>query len=101
MRLYVFGTVVQEEMSFKDNSYQELWQPLCSVDWNHLCNFGRKYHKEHFCNLILNLDQWFRRKCRLKVVFIWSSASPDVQRSVTTCANLVEFNMKNNSVKLF
>ena len=37
-----FGLVVQEEMSFKENSYQELCQPLCSVDWNHLCNFWKK-----------------------------------------------------------
>ena len=21
------------------NSYLELWQPSCSVEWNHLCNF--------------------------------------------------------------
>ena len=28
-----FGPVVQEGiLSFKDNSYLELWQPLCSVD---------------------------------------------------------------------
>ena len=27
-----FGPVVQEGMSFKDNSYLELWQPLCSMD---------------------------------------------------------------------
>ena len=30
-----FGPVVQEEMLFKGISYLELWQPLCSVDWNH------------------------------------------------------------------
>ena len=30
-----FEPVIQE-MSFKDISYIELWQPLCSVDWN-LC----------------------------------------------------------------
>ena len=35
-----FGRVVQEQMSFKDISYLELWQPLCSVDWNHLCYIG-------------------------------------------------------------
>ena len=35
-----FGPVVQEQMSFKEISYLELWQPLCSVDWNHLCNIG-------------------------------------------------------------
>ena len=34
-----FGPVVQEEMSFKDISYLELCQPLCSVDWNNLCIF--------------------------------------------------------------
>ena len=34
-----FGPVVQKEMWFKDIIYLELWQPLCSVDWNNLCNF--------------------------------------------------------------
>ena len=56
---------------------------------------------EQFCEIILNLDQWFRRKCRLKVFLIWSSDSPFVQRSVTICASLVEGIMRNNSVKLF
>ena len=27
-----FEAVVQEEISFKDISYLELWQPFCSVD---------------------------------------------------------------------
>ena len=31
-----FGQVVQEEMLFKDISYLELWQPLSSVEQNHL-----------------------------------------------------------------
>ena len=48
---------------FKDISYLELWQPLCSVDWNLLCNFGRMHHEKQSCEIILNLDQWFRRKC--------------------------------------
>ena len=56
------------------------------VDRNHLCNFGRRYHEEQFCEIILNLDQWFRRRCRLKVFLIWSSDSPFVQRSVFICA---------------
>ena len=43
----------------KDISYLELWQPLCSADQNYLCNFDRG-HEEHFCDFILNLDQWFR-----------------------------------------
>ena len=58
--------MVQIEMSFKDSSYLELWQPLCSADGNHLCNIGRRYHEEHFCEIILNLGQWFRRRCLLK-----------------------------------
>ena len=77
-------------MSFKDVSYLELGQPLCSGDWNHLCNIERKHHELQSCEIILNLDQWFMRKCCLKVFLIWSSGSPFVQRSVTICANLVE-----------
>ena len=66
-----FGPVVQKEMSFKDISYLEPWEPLCSADPNHLCNFGRSYHEEQFSEIIFNLDQWFRRKCCLKVFLIW------------------------------
>ena len=74
----IFGPVVQEETSFKDMSYLELWQPLCSVDCHYLCSFGRMYHEEQSCEIILNLDQWFRRKSRFNVVLIWSSVSPFV-----------------------
>ena len=28
---------------------------------NILINFGRGNHGEHFCEIILNLDQWLRR----------------------------------------
>ena len=51
--------------------------------------------------IILNLDQWFSRKCCLKAFLIWSSGSPVFQQSVTICAILVEIIMRNNSVKLF
>ena len=70
-----FGPVVQEEMLFKDISYQELCQPLCSVDWNHLCNIGRRHHEEQLCEIILNFDQKFRRKCGLKVYLFCSSSA--------------------------
>ena len=53
-------------MLFKDISYLELWQPLCSVEGKHLCNFGRMHHEVQFCEIILNLDQWFRSLRRLK-----------------------------------
>ena len=88
-------------MTFKDISYPELLQPLCSVDWNLLCNIGRRHPEEQPCEMSLNLDQWFRRKCCLKVFLIWSSSSPFIQRSLTICAILVEGIKRNNSVKLF
>ena len=65
MKLFEFEPVVQEEMSLKDISYLELWQPLCLVEQNHVCNFGRSHHEEQFCEIILNLDWWFRR-CRIR-----------------------------------
>ena len=57
---FEFGPLVQE-MSFKDISYPELWPPLCLAERNHLCTFVRGHHEEYFCEIILNLDQWFRR----------------------------------------
>ena len=90
--------MVQEEMLFKGISYLELWQSLCSVNRNHLCNFIRRYLEEQFCEIILNLDQWFTR-CRLKLFLIWSSDSPFVQRNVFICAILADGITRNNSVK--
>ena len=59
-----FGPVVQE-FSFKDISYLELCQLF----------FRRKtvcatLEEEYRCEIFLNLDQWFRRKCRLKTFLI-------------------------------
>ena len=70
-------------------------QDECSV------NFGRGHYEEHFCELILNLDQWFRRRCCLKTFLIKSSGCPFFRWSRTICAILVEGIMKINSVKLF
>ena len=58
-----------QEMLFKYISYQALWWPLCSAERNHMCSFGRRHHEEQFCEIILNLDQWFRRCC-LKIFLI-------------------------------
>ena len=46
--------------------YLELFQPFCSAERNHLCNFGRRCYEEQFCEIILNLGQCFRRRCRFK-----------------------------------
>ena len=61
-----FILMVKEEMPFKDISYLELWQPFCSAKRNHLCNFCKRCYEEQFCEIILNLDQWLRSKCRFK-----------------------------------
>ena len=72
-------------MSLKDVSYLELWHPLCSVEQNRLCNFGRRHHGEQFCEITLNLDQCFRR-CHLKIflsaalgALLFSGAEPFVK----------------------
>ena len=72
-------------MPFKGISYLELWQPLCSAKRNHLCNFGKGYQEEPFCEIILNLGQWLRR-CLLKVflsgaltTLLFSGAEPFMQ----------------------
>ena len=100
-KYFEFGPVVQEKMSLKDIIYLKLWQLHSLVEQNHLCNFGRRHNEEQFCEIILNLDLWYRRRCRLKIFLIWSSGSPFIQPSWTICAILVEDIMRNNSVKLF
>ena len=30
-------------MPFKGVSYLDIWQPFCSAEPNHLCNFSRRY----------------------------------------------------------
>ena len=70
------------------------------VEQNHLCNCGRECYKEYICEIILNLEQWFRRRRHLKI-FIYSSGGPFVRQSQTICAILVEDIMRNIYVKLF
>ena len=41
--------------------------------------FCRGYQKEQFCEITLTLDQWLRRRCRLKIFLIWNSGGPFVQ----------------------
>ena len=90
-------------MPFKGISYLALWQPLCSAERNHLCNFGRGYQEKQFCEIILNLGQWFRRMS-FKRFLIWSSGDPPVQWSETIYAILKEgilgyIHVKSNEIK--
>ena len=66
----------------KNISYLELWQPSCSVERNHLCIFERRHHREHSFEVILNLDEWFRRRWRLKKKFTEDGCKPD-ERVIT------------------
>ena len=66
VKLYGIWTSGSKEMSFKNISYLELWQPFCSAECNHFCKFSSGYYKEQFCEIILNLGRRFRRRCRLK-----------------------------------
>ena len=73
-------------MLFKYISYLELWGPFSSAERNNLCKFGRGYHMEQFCEIILSLDLWFRRRCRLKdflsgfkAALLFSGAEPFMQ----------------------
>ena len=50
-KLFEFEPVAIKEMSFKDISYLELWQPFYSAKRNHFCNFRRGYHEEEFCEI--------------------------------------------------
>ena len=64
-------------MLFKDISYLDLWQPFCSAEGNHLCNFGRGCYEEQFCEIILNksFGQVVQSRCGL-IFLIWSSGGP-------------------------
>ena len=39
------------------------WRAFCSVEQAHLCNCGKRHYKQHFCEITLNVDQWYRRRC--------------------------------------
>ena len=93
--------MVQEEISFKDIYHLELLRPFCSAEQNHLCNFGRGYQEEPFCEIILNLDQRGKEEMSFKRFLIWSSDSPPIRWSKTICAVLKEGIMANIHVKLF
>ena len=41
-----------------------------------MCNYLRGLYEDHFCEIILKMDQWFGSKCCLKIFLIKSSGSP-------------------------
>ena len=45
---------------------------------------------KRFCEIILKLDQWFRRRCLLTIFVIWSSDGPFGLGSRAICSIYVE-----------
>ena len=68
--IFEFRPLVQGEMSLKDFSCLDLWQSFCMTEGNHFCNYAGGYYEEYFCEIALNLDSWFRRKCCLNIFLI-------------------------------
>ena len=51
-------------------------------------NFGRRHYEDHYFEIILNLDQLFRRRGHLKIILIYSLF---VQCFQTICGIMVDF----------
>ena len=92
MNYIEFESVVQEEMLFKRFLIWSSGQSSCLVEQNHLCNFERGHYWECSCEVIWNLDQWFRRLLfkDISYLVLWQPLSGFVQRTRTICAILVE-----------
>ena len=52
-----------------------------------MCNVCRGHYGEHTCEVILNLDQWFRRRCVIKKS-LRTTHTADDGRTPITIANL-------------
>ena len=60
-----FGSVVQE-MLLKDISWTTALGAILFGGAYYLCNFSKGHYEEHFCEIILNLNQLLRRCCLKK-----------------------------------
>ena len=63
--------------------------------------FLKGHYEKQFCEIIFNLGQWFRRRCRLKRFVILSSGIPSVSVEWNHLFNFGRRHHKENSVKLF
>ena len=52
------------------------------MEQNHLYNFGRGHYREPSCEIILNLDMCFRRRCCLKEKFMHDERTDARQRPI-------------------
>ena len=65
--MWISGSV--EDVIKRYLSFRALATPVLNLE-NCLCNFGKSHHEESFREIILNLYQWFRRKCHWKTFLI-------------------------------
>ena len=72
---FEIGPVVKDDKLFKYISYLELMRTFNSAERNQLSNVCSRHHAEQFVEIVLNLDKWFRRRCR----FGPSSVTPVVK----------------------
>ena len=82
-------------MLFKNISYLDLWQLICSPERN----FSRGYHDEQFCEIILNLTV-FQEEMSFKISYLdlWR---PSCSAERSHLRNFVEGIMGNIHLKLF
>ena len=82
-------------MLFKGISYLELWQPFCSAEHKHFCNF---VGGEQFC---FEFGSVVEEEMSFKRFLVWRSGDPPVKWSRTIYAILKESIMGNIHMKLY
>ena len=63
---FQFRPVFQEEILVKIFHNCSFGGPFVQRSGTICANCGSVYQEDQFCEIILNLDQWFRRRCCLK-----------------------------------
>ena len=63
-------------MSLKDMSKLPLWQPLCLVERNHLCYFGRRHYEEQFCDFFFEFGPVVQKETSFNIFLIWGLGGP-------------------------
>ena len=66
-----------------------------------MCKFGKGIPEEQFCESILNLDLWYKRRCCLKDFLSGALAALVFSGAELFMQFFVKDIMRNKSVKLF
>ena len=63
--------LVKEDMSFYDISIYSSGPKFVQRNGMVCLIFDRGHHEEHFCEIILDLNKWFRRRFCLMIFKLW------------------------------